>query len=401
MNRIKELFGRVRRKRPLLDHLVRMYQRYQADGGDRLASSVTFYWFLSLFPILLIAVYVTRQVLGDDAGTQITSNLGPYLGKAAAASIATVVQNSAGKAGLIGLVGTLLSGLGWIEALREAIRTMWHQNIKAGNIVTRKIADVIALVGLFAVIAASVVVSGAATAATESVVGFLGLSQNLGAKALTIGLSYLLGALVDVAIFLWLFLRLAKVPTPIRQVLKGAVFGAVGFEVLKFFGAFYIGRTTSKGEATYGTFATVVGLLLFLNLVSRLVLYTAAFTVTAPYDDDVAPSGTADPKQARKAGIPEEYAGQDLNVTEDGAPTPLAPALRDDPDVERSWSSKAKPQEPEQASEAPAAVVPAGASTAGEKQVVLAARAVSAASFAVVGAVGLYGARTLARMVRR
>ena len=52
--------------------------------------------------------------------------------------------------------------------------------------------------------------------------------------------------------------------------------GAVGFEVLKAFAAFYIGRTTSKGEATYGTFAVVVGLLVFLNLVSRLVIYTAA-----------------------------------------------------------------------------------------------------------------------------
>ena len=400
MNRIKEIFGRERRTRPLVDHLVRMYQRYQADGGDRLASSVTFYWFLSLFPILLIAVYVTRQALGDSAGRQITSNLGPYLGDAAAKSVATVVQHSAGTAGLIGLAGTLLSGLGWIEALREAIRTMWHQNIKAGNIITRKIADVVALVGLFGVIAASVVVSGAATAATNNVLDLLGLSASLGAKTVTFVLSYVLGALIDVAIFLWLFVRLAKVPTPVRQVLKGAVFGAVGFEVLKFFGAFYIGRTTSKGEATYGTFATVVGLLLFLNLVSRLVLYTAAFTVTAPYDDDVAPSGTADPEQARKAGVPEEYAEQDLYVTEDGAPTPLAPALRDDPDMERSWSSKKQP-EPEQAPEAPAPAVPPSAALPGEKHVVLAARAVSAASFAVVGAVGLYGARTLARLVRR
>src|SRR4051794_16975661 len=149
-----------------------MFQRYQADGGDRLASAVTFYWFLSLFPILLIAVYFTRLGLGDDAGRQVTNGLGPYLGKSTAGAIAEVVQESAGKAGLIGLFGTLLSGLGWIEALREAIRTVWHQNIKAGNIITRKVADVIALVGLFAVIAASVVVSGAATAATQQVLSF-------------------------------------------------------------------------------------------------------------------------------------------------------------------------------------------------------------------------------------
>ena len=400
----KALFQRVRQKRPLLDHLVRMFQRYQADGGDRLASSVTFYWFLSLFPILLIAVFFTRLLLGDDAGQQITDGLGPYLGRPTATAVGDVVQHSAGKAGLIGLVGTLLSGLGWIEALREAIRTVWHQNIKAGNIVTRKVADVVALVGLFAVIAASVVVSGAATAATNQVLSFLGLDGSLPAKAFTVVLSYVLGALIDVGIFLYLFVRLAKVPTPLRRVLKGAVFGAVGFEVLKFFGAFYIGRTTSKGEATYGTFATVVGLLLFLNLVSRLVLYTAAFTVTAPYDDDVAPSGTADREQARKAGIPQEYADADLNVTEDGAPTPLAAALRgevrQDQPVERSWSPKpsaAPREEPAAGHDGRRASGP----LPGEKQVVVAARAVTAAGIAVVGAVSLYGLKTVSRMVRR
>ncbi|MCU1621687.1 MAG: ribonuclease [Frankiales bacterium] len=322
-----------------------MYQRYQADTGDRLAAAVTFYWFLSLFPILLIAVYFTRLTLGDDAGRQVTTGLGPYLGQPTAKAIAKVVQDSAGKAGLIGLVGTLLSGLGWIEALRAAIRTVWHESVAAGNIVTRKIADVIALVGLFAVIAASVVVSGAATAATTNVLGFLGMSASLGAETVTFVVSYALGALIDVAIFLYLFVGLAKVSTPLPRVLRGAVFGAVGFEVLKFAGAFYIGRTTTKGEATYGTFAAVVGLLLFLNLVSRLVLYTAAFTVTVtvtvPDDDD--------------------------------ATEPSAPVLRDDP-----------------------AVAPAG-----EKQVVLAARAVSLASLAVVAGVGVYGLKTLSRLVRR
>jgi membrane protein len=360
-----DLLARARSRRPLLDHLVRTYQRYQADRGDRLASAVTFYWFLSLFPILLIAVYFTRLGLGDDAGRQVTNGLGPYLGKTTAGSIADVVQHSAGKAGLIGLFGTLLSGLGWIAALREAIRTVWHQSVTTGNFVVAKIADVVALVGLFAVIAASVVVSGAETAATQNVLSFLGQSDTTGARLVTGVLSYALGALIDIGVFVYLFLRLAKVPCRLGRVLKGAVFGAVGFEVLKFFGAFYIGRTTTKGEATYGTFATVVGLLLFLNLVSRLVLYTAAFTVTAPYDD--------------------------------GAPTPPGAALRQDPGMERSWSPKHVAEPVQQ----PVAAAVAEEPLAGERQVLLAGRAVSAATFAVVLAVAVYGLKTLARLLRR
>ncbi|MGZ6825547.1 MAG: YihY/virulence factor BrkB family protein [Mycobacteriales bacterium] len=393
---MRSLLSRLRR-RPLLDHLVRTVQRYQADTGDRLAASVTFYWFLSLFPILLIAVYVTSRALGADAGSQVTDSLKDYLGTGTAGAVGNVVQNSAGKAGLLGLAGTLLSGLGWIDALREAIRTLWHQNIKAGNIVTRKVADVVALVGLFAVIGGSVFLSTAATAASSSVLTFLGLSDSTGAAVFTAVLSYVLGALVDVLIFLYLFVRLAKVPTPMGPVLRGAVFGAVGFEVVKALGAFYITRTTTKGEATYGTFAVVVGLLLFLNLVSRLVLLAAAFVVTAPYDDDVAPSGTADPQQARRAGIPVEYAETDLNVQEDGAPTPLRGALQGDP----AEPGEDRPGRPAQVARRQVPPPVASGSVPGSEKVQVAATATAAAGGAVLAAVGIYGLRTVQGLLRR
>jgi membrane protein len=391
------LLSAVRRKRPFVDHVVRAYGRYQADTGNRLAAAVTFYWFLSLFPILLIAVYFTSKALGSDAGAEITDGLGPYLGDPTAKAIGEVVQENAGKAGLIGLGGTLLSGLGWIEALREAIRSMWHQNVLAGNLVTRKVADVIALVGLFAVIGASVVVTGATTAASDQVLDLLDLQGTSGAKTFTIVLSFALATFVDLFVFLYLFVRLAKVPTPVRPILRGALFGAVSFEVLKLFAAFYIGRTTSKGEATYGTFAVVVGLLLFLNLVSRLVLVTAAFIVTAPYDDDVRPSGTADKAQASKAGIPAAFAGTDLNLQEDGAPTPLVGAVQGKVGaMEQSWSAKTRPEPVAEPSVAPAADLPAGAA-----KVQTAATITAAAGGALVAAVAVYGLRTLQGIVRR
>ena len=326
------LLTRLRERRPFLDHLVRTYGRYQADTGDRLAAAVTFYWFLSLFPILLVAIAILGFALGDGASTTVTHGLRGYLPPAVAKTVGDVIQNSKGKAGILGLIGTLLSGLGWIDGLREAIRTIWHQNVTAGNFITRKILDIGVLLGLFAVIAASVLVSGAATVSQDAVISFLGQTSTPGVALLTRVLGFVIGGGVDTLVFLYLFSRLARVRSPLRRLLKGALFGAVGFELVKFFGAIYVARTTSKGEATYGTFAVVVGLLLFLNLVTRVILLAAAFTVTAPYDSDVAPSGTADSEQARKAGIPEEFADNDPDepplLMKDGAPSPLRAAVQ-------------------------------------------------------------------------
>ena len=160
-------------------------------------------------------------------------------------------------------------------------------------------------------------------------------------------LAYALSAVADTVLFVYMFTRLPRVSQPFKNVLTSAVFGAVGFGVIKFAGAYYVARTTSKGEATYGAFAVVVGLLLFLNLVSRWILLTAAFAVTKPYDSDALPSGTATPEQARKAGIPTEFAENDDPddpplLVDDGAPTPLRPAVEGVKDVKTERSTLAR-----------------------------------------------------------
>lgn len=377
--------GWVRQRRPFVDHLVRAYSRYTADAGDRLAAAVTFYWFLSLFPILLVAVWVTSLILGDAAGQEVTSGLGNALPEELAKTIGDVVTNNAGQAGALGLVGLLFSGLGWINGLRGAIRAIWHHPPISGNIVMTKLVDALTLVGLFAVIGASVVASAVATAATGNVLDALGLNQTSGVTALTKALGYALGGAVDTAVFLYLFRRLARVHTSLGRVVKGALFGAVGFEILKVAGAFYVTRTTTKGEATYGTFAVVVGLLLFLNLISRLILLAAAFTVTAPYDSDVVPSGTA--------GGPLTNPVQ-FSITAQHPPDPEGVTV-----TERSWAPHAEAPPPvvqlSAAAERQAELLP------GAPKVQLAARATAGVVGLMVAAVGVYGLRTVVRLVRR
>ena len=324
------LFAAARRRRPALDHLVRLIGRYNADAGDRLAAAVTYYWFLSLFPILLLAISVLGYVYGDQTQAKVNQALGGVLPAPLVTTIGDTLAQAKGPAGVVGLLGTLYSGLGWIDALREAIRTIWHQNVSAGNIVVRKLVDVVVLVGLVATVAASVAVTGLTTAAGGFLLELLDVEQTSAARLATrlAGIGATLVA--DLLLFLYLFGRLPRVATPLRRVLQGALLGAVAFEVLKRVGVFYVERTTTKGQATYGTFAVVVGLLLFLNLFSRLLLLTAAWIVTAPYDSDVPPSGTASPEMARRSGIPEHFADPDPDqpptTQPGGAPAPLKAA---------------------------------------------------------------------------
>jgi len=395
----KAAFGRLRTASPLVDHLVRGVGRYQADTGDRLAAAVTFYWFLSLFPVLLVAIYLFKAINGDSAVADVQQGLAGYLPGNLVKTISTTIGENAGKAGIIGVVGLLFSGLAWIDALRESIRSMWHFPSAGGNFVLRRATDVLVLVGLFATIGISVFVTGLAGSGPRFLLEQLGVDKTVAAVWFLKVVGLLLAGLADVALFLYLFLRLAKVAAPARQVIRGAVFGAIGFGVLKLVGGYYVQRTTTRGEATYGTFAVVVGLLLFLNLVSRLVLLAAAFTVTGPYDSDTPPSATALVATAAPAGQDAQRHVAKGRVAEVQV-------------MEQSWAAKAPVVNPavnlavnESVNEVarlpgvPAAAVEA--LPAGADKVVLAARATAAVGGLVVAGVAVYGLTTAKRLLRR
>ena len=58
----QEAVAGQRRRRPWLDHLARAGGRYQRTQGDLMAAGVTYFAFLGLFPVLLLAASVVRAL---------------------------------------------------------------------------------------------------------------------------------------------------------------------------------------------------------------------------------------------------------------------------------------------------------------------------------------------------
>lgn len=333
----KDAYTGVRRRWGWFDHLVQAWNRMSADQGSMLAAAITFWSFLALFPVLLLAVSVLGFVLHGhpDLQAKVVKGLHSTL-PGQAGNIVTTVSSTRLASGAVGLVGLLWTGLGWIDNLRQVVRTIWHQNVQVGNLIKTKLADLVVFAGLGAAALISIGVTGIGNAATSWILEHIGLSGSPVAGGLTRVVTIAVAVAADVLIFLWLFVRLPRVETPVRRVLKGAVFASVGFEILKLVGAFYIAHTVRAGSKTYGTFALVVGILVWMNLVARFLVYSLEWTVTAPYTDDVEPSGTASEDTAREAGIPAEYAekpssDQDPSPNQQqvgGAPTPLRSAVQ-------------------------------------------------------------------------
>ncbi|HEU0132441.1 MAG TPA: YihY/virulence factor BrkB family protein [Mycobacteriales bacterium] len=396
LDRVKRAFAGRRAAWPWFDHLVRAGQRYKGDGGDRLAAALTMYAIFALLPLLLVAMSALGFVLAKDPDKQAAifqkvTNALPGAGKQLGEALSTVKSTRA-TTGLIGLVGLLFSGLGGIDALRDALRLMWHQDTAAGNFFKKKATDALTVALLAVTLAVSFAVTALATGGAGRLLDGIGLTGTV-SHALLYVLSFAVGVVVDAALFLVLFKWLPRVDWPWQRLVRGAVFGGFGFGLLKVVGAWYVGRTAARSTALYGSIGTAVALLVGLYLVSRVILFTAAWTVTAPGWDDVEPSGTASPEAAREAGIPVAEATGDGTAPRgvDGVPD----FGRGDREPGREPGPESRPERGPR--------VPAGARSAvaarpeAAERVVFAARAIQGFTVALVAGAGLLGLRSLRR----
>ncbi len=305
LDRVRERLRTARARRPALDHAVRAYDRHSEVRGGQVAGAITYFGFLSFFPLLALAFAAVGyiSVFYPDARDSITTAVEQAFPSLVGSgpnqiNIDDVVAAKAG-AGIVGLLGLLYAGLGWLDALRDGLRRVFGTLDEPLPFLKKKLVDLVVLLLLGAALLASLVVSSLATSATEYVLDLVGLQDSVVAVVLLKVLAVAVALLVDTVLISILLSRLSGAHLPWRQVRSGALLGAVGFEVLKLLGTFLIARTTEN--PMYATFGVVVGLLVWLNFVSRVLIYAAAWTATQPYS--LEPSAIGEDGAGRSTGL--------------------------------------------------------------------------------------------------
>jgi membrane protein len=296
------LLQRYRLRYPWLDHLVRAGQSYTAHHGDHYAAAITFFSVLSLVPLLMIAFAAAGFVLAgnpellrhlqDQIQASAPAGLGPTLDQVIVGAI-----NSRSGVGIVGLLGALYSGLGWMSNLREALTAQWQSTTQGERppepegFLRRKVFDLLALLSLGLALVASFALTGVGTAFASVVLNALGLGQVIGARLVLVALAVAASVAGMWLVFLWVIARLPREPVPLRSATRAAWFGAVGFEVLKQAFAIYLDSITNS--PTGRLFGPVIGLMVFAYFVSRFLLFLTAWAAVTsapvPQDQQQAP----------------------------------------------------------------------------------------------------------------
>ncbi|MEU9890468.1 YihY/virulence factor BrkB family protein [Sphaerisporangium sp. NPDC051011] len=277
--RIRTELSRVRW--PWLDHLIRTFHRYQSLRGDRLAGAVTYFAFLSFFPLMALAFAVFGYffAVNPDALNTLEAAINRQLpGLAGQLQIKQLAEARAG-AGVIGLLGLAYAGIGAVDALRDALHEICVSCEPPMNWFVARLRDLAGLVMIGLTLVLSVLVGGFTAQATGTVLGWFGAQDSLLGTVLVRAAGVLISVGADMLVFLIILCWLARIRQPWRYLLEGALLGAIGFGVLKQVATLLLSHTLSN--PIYGAFAVVVGLLIWINLSARWALYVAAWTSTA------------------------------------------------------------------------------------------------------------------------
>ncbi|WP_232678948.1 YihY/virulence factor BrkB family protein [Nocardioides sp. R-C-SC26] len=275
----------LRERHPALDHVFSMNERFGTAQGSQQAGAVTYFAFLSFFPILALAFFVVGYIstiwpdANDSLVSAIDSVLPGVVGERETQLSLDDVRSFSGFAGLIGLIGVLYSGLGWVSALREALTVMFDlPPTEQPSWIVGKLRDLAALALIGVVLLVTVAVAGFVGGFSADIVDWLGFGSELGwvVKVLVL----LVGLAANVVLFFAVFKLLTEPDLPRRSLWQGAVLGAIGFEVLKQFSGLLLSST--KGQPAFQAFGIALILLVWINYFSRLVLYAAAWAYTTP-----------------------------------------------------------------------------------------------------------------------
>jgi YihY family inner membrane protein len=257
------------RRHPGAGFPIAVLYKYFDDSGGYLAALITYYGFLSLFPLLLLASTFLGFVLSGDPSAQqaiLHSALSqfPVIGD----QLKQPGRIGGGLTGvLVGGLGALYGGLGVAMAAQNAMNIAWTvpKNNRPNPIKGRgRALLLLATVGL-AVLGTTVL------SALGSGAGPFGA----GLRVVALVASVLLNTLVFILAF-----RIAttRVLTA-RQVAPGAVTAAVIWQLLQSFGATYVSHVVKGASATNSVFALVLGLISFIYLASVAVVLCVEINV--------------------------------------------------------------------------------------------------------------------------
>ena len=262
-------FDEFQQTKPALALPLGIFKKFGEDEGGSMVSLIAYRAFFSLFPLLLLMITILGYVLaGNDELRQevVNGTLSqfPIIGN----QLKGGELKGSGVALAIGIVGSVLAGIGVILETEQTFNRCWGVPKAAERgFVGSRLRAIVLLVVLGGLAVVSTVLGGLAA----------GGADILGAGGKVAGLA--IATALNLFVFGAVFRLLTTDTVETRALIPGVVVATIGWEVLQVIGGWYISHEVKNASAVYGTFALVIGLLAWIHLGATFVVLGAETNV--------------------------------------------------------------------------------------------------------------------------
>lgn len=239
-----------------------VFKKYADDEGSRLAALLAYYFFLSIFP-LIIGGYAVMRTIAENNPALIDSLVQEVVPPEYQQQISDAYASlpSGGLAFVIALVGLLLAGTGGAFAVYAMVNQVFCVPYRFRYGFGPRYVRVLGMLVILGV--ATLIIAG---------------SQLLFSQHVPQAWQGFLASMVQlVVVFACLYIApklLCRRPIRNREVILGAALGAVAFTVILALASFLVARSLSHSSAVYGAMATVVAFISVLFLVSNALVFS-------------------------------------------------------------------------------------------------------------------------------
>jgi membrane protein len=271
MSRVARL-DRFQRRHTWLGLPLAVVYKFFDDRGPYLAALITYYAFVSLFPLLLLFFSAAgfflqgNPELRHDVEQTVLKRL-PGLGP----QLHIESFHGSGVALTIGIIGTLYGALGAMQAAQASFNQIYAvpRNEQPNPLKSR-----VRSLGLVTLLGSGVLLSTgiAAVLATAN-----GLSKQFGPTIQISG--YVLNYLVDFVLFSAAFQLMTALDLRLRQVMRGGLIAAGLYMLVQVFGSKYVSHTAKA--SVYGGLAVVLATLAWMYLQSLILILAAEINVVS------------------------------------------------------------------------------------------------------------------------
>jgi membrane protein len=275
----------------------RVYINFSYSDGNLRAAGMGFQALFAIFA----AVWVGFSVAGLwlTANPEIYDALVKIINRSVPGLISTSTQPGVidssqlkdatgfGWTGIIAAIGLLWTAIGWLYYTRQAVRAVFGLRRDTTNYVLQKIRDLGLALAFGIVLIVSALLTIASTQALTFILDMAGLSDSFWTAAVARASGLLVSVVLNIFTLGVMFRVLARVSIPWRNLFFGALLGSAVLAGLSVLGGLLLGGTSTN--PLLASFTVFIGLLVWFNLVSRVILLSASWIAVGMFDRGLSP----------------------------------------------------------------------------------------------------------------